>query len=65
MGFLNVWVSGPLTLVPSLGDLLVFCKLVLSNFNVLSYLIFCCLLEAHSFIMKDREGVDPVGRRGE
>lgn len=66
-------VSGSLVLVPFFG-LFSFCWFVLSNFDVrislfrhaTFYFVMLdyCLLEVYCFLMKDRKGMDPVGRGG-
>ena len=63
--------SESLTLVSGLGTLfLLGCYVQLSILKFLLHLIFyfvifgCYLLEACSFLMRDRKGVDLEGRRG-
>ena len=54
--------SVSLVLVPYLG--LFSCSLfALSNFNMMVFVMFSYLLEACSFLMRDKKGVDPEQRR--
>ena len=71
--FPRVSTSGALILMPSLG-VFSFCWLVFPNFDMIVlvfswYILFLIfyyyLLEAYSFLMRGREGVNPVGRGGE
>lgn len=70
--FPKVLTSGALILIPSLG-VFSFCCLVFPNFDIIVlvfsyyilFLIFYYLLEAYSFLIRNREGINPVGRGGE
>lgn len=72
MGLLSVWMSESLIFVSSLGALsfVLVCLVQLQYdgfcfllFITLYSLMFCCyLLEACSFLMRDRKGLDPDGR---